>query len=445
MRRYAMFVKRRFTRPRRRGAVLAWMAFLLPVLLAATGLCVDLGRIFIGRAKLQAAVDLASLSAVIQVPNTVAGEAAAIDILTRNESEAAAGYQSGDVEFGNWDPDTRTFTPGGTPLNAARVSAGREAARGNPVPLFFLPILGESFSDVTAVGVSFAVPRVGGFASGGLIGKEHVDIGGTSLIDGYDFNAGPYGGDNAGLPGTALSNGSMVVHGTPVITGDARPGVAFTEATVKGNATVEGTTQALTKPLDLAPVVTPTSITDGANDNSNITAENDMSGESTDVFQGFDLTAGQNETVTIPTGDYYLEDFTVRGTVNITGPARIRVTEDMRITSDGLINVDGTNGPVEFYLEGSGTLAGQGIVNIGQDPRDLIIYSTGPSLRWEGGSDFYGFLYGPDDPVISIRGDADFFGGAVGRELEIAGTGDIHTERGNGFDGPNRKLPILVD
>ena len=425
----------------RRAAVLAWVAVLLPLLLAMTGLSVDGARIFLGRAFLQASADVASLSGVIRLPSTGAALNAARTVLTTNEPSAGAALADGEVIFGRWDPPSRTFSAGAEPANALKLLASRGADHGNPLPLFFLPIIGQSFSDVHAVATAYGAPRVGGWYSGGLIGMERVDLGRNSTIDGYDINDGAYGGGNSGLPGTALANGSMTVHGSSVVSGSARPGVAYTEATVNGNATVEGETSALTRPLDLAPVDTPTSITGSTNDNSNITGT--RNGKSINPLSNNGLNNGTNETVTIPSGNYYLSDFSVRGTVNITGPAKIRVTGSWDMTGQGIINTSG--GPVEFYVEGTASLAGQGIANGSQDPRNLIINSTGPSVRWEGSSDFYGYIYGPFDPVVSIRGDANFFGGAVGRELVTAGNGDIHLEMGVGFDGPNRKLPVLVD
>jgi hypothetical protein len=420
----------------RRGAVLVWVAVLLPVLLGIVGLSIDVGRLLIARAYLQAGSDMASLSGVIQLPDKDVARTAARDVLTANEPAAGGALEDGEMIFGTWDPPTRTFTPEAEPADAMMLTGSRNEDHSNPVPLFFLPILGESFADTHAVAIAYAAPRVGGWYSGGLIG-------GTAIIDGYDINDGPYGGANSGLPGSALSNGSMTVHGTPVVTGDARPGVTYTEATVNGNPDIGGTIAALTRPFDLAPVVIPTSISSGANDNNAVTGVQSNGNSFDPLPANNNLTVGSNRTGTMPSGNYYTNSFTVQGTLNITGPATIRVTGEWRITGQGRINLSG--GPVQFFVEGNATLAGQGIVNTSQDPRNFTIYSTGDQVRWEGGSDFYGYIYGPFDPVVSIRGNNEFFGGAVGRVLEISGTGDIHTELGEGFDGPNRRLPILVD
>ena len=423
----------------RRGGVLVWTAVLLPVLMSFVALCVDVGVILFTKSELQATADIASLSGAIELPNTTDARAAAVAVVTANDASAGAAMQTADVVFGNWNRDTRTFTAGGTPTDAIQVRASRDTAHSNALPLFFAPIFGSSFADVEAVGISWITTRLGGPVSGGLVGLEWAEVGGTALIDGYDPTAGPYGGTNAGLPGTVLSNGTMTVRGTPVVTGDARPGVSYTEADVRGNSTVGGSVAALTKPLDFAPVVIPTSINAGANDNSQVTSTgNPINGSNT-----FD-DSGPPETVTnMPSGDYYFSDMNVKRIVNITGPATVRVSGDLHINSQAAIYVDG--GPVQFFIEGSGQLNGQGIVNLSQDPSMLTIQSTGPSLHWNGDSDFYGYLYAPFDSAITINGTADFYGGAVGRTLTISGTGDVHTDRGAGFEGPNRPLPLLVD
>ena len=330
---------RRFQPHLRRGAILVWVSVLLTILLAMTGLSIDGARLFIMRAFLQTSADVASLSGVIQLPDTATALARARSVLTTNEASAGAALQDSEVLFGRWDPAARTFAEGAEPLNALRMTASRDTGHSNPVPLFLLPILGQTMADVNAVSTAYAAPRVGGFFSGGFIGMRSVDIGGNANIDGYNFADGPYSDTNSGLPGSVLSNGSMRVHGNPVVTGDARPGVSYTQADVDVTPTIGGTISALTHPADLAPVQIPDSINSSANNNDAVTGVRSNGNTYDPLPPSNNFDAGNNQTATVPSGNYYFNTFTVRGTVNITGPAKIRVAGNWQMNAGGVINI----------------------------------------------------------------------------------------------------------
>ncbi|MCA9248854.1 MAG: hypothetical protein KDA42_17125, partial [Planctomycetales bacterium] len=88
----------------RRGAILVWVAVLLPVLIGFVGLTVDVGYIFTDQANLQAFADVSALTGALYLPTETDAENHAAAVLTNNDASAGAALAAGDVEFGNWDP-----------------------------------------------------------------------------------------------------------------------------------------------------------------------------------------------------------------------------------------------------------------------------------------------------------------------------------------------------
>ncbi len=154
-----------------RGATAVVVALLMTVLAAFTALVVNVGHVMAVRAQLQNATDAAALAAARELNGTAAGlaeaRAAAADFAARHLTDR--GQQvivdpAGDVELGHWDetlPRSDAFTPIGetTPaaleqINAARVRAGREAARSNPVVTYFQGLFSNGSTDVRAESIA---------------------------------------------------------------------------------------------------------------------------------------------------------------------------------------------------------------------------------------------------------------------------------------------------
>ena len=149
----------------RRGAILAWAAICLVVVVAFLAFSIDFGYIVVTESELQNAADAAALSAASALSNgrdatiAAAKEWAAKNIVA---GEAVA-LATEDVELGFWDKDAASFTviPEGsseTP-NAVRVTCPRTSARENPLKLFFGPILGVSDADLTVSAIASAKAR----------------------------------------------------------------------------------------------------------------------------------------------------------------------------------------------------------------------------------------------------------------------------------------------
>lgn len=142
----------------RRGNVATLFAIAASALLGTAALAVDAGSLFVLKSRLQGAADAAALAAVSELPDEDAAAAAALDYAAKNMDTATHGtvLTSTGVELGQWNPATRTFSPGASPATAVRVSLARSAANGNPAPTHFAKVLG--FDEVDVVAQSVAQP-----------------------------------------------------------------------------------------------------------------------------------------------------------------------------------------------------------------------------------------------------------------------------------------------
>ncbi len=157
MNRPALFFARPSSpRPRRRGAVVVWAAFLLILMLAMAAFSLDVGYMMLTRAQLPRAADSAALAAAAEM---YSGE----DTAT-NEAIEFAGYHTAagdpiavadeDVVFGIWESGTRTFIPTPEVGNAVRVTTRRLNT-----PLFFGWALGSKEYSSAASATATVNPR----------------------------------------------------------------------------------------------------------------------------------------------------------------------------------------------------------------------------------------------------------------------------------------------
>jgi Flp pilus assembly protein TadG len=149
VRRAIRFLPSRLERDER-GAVLAFVALVMVVLIGFSALAIDVGRLYVTRAQLQAAADAAALAAVRELPDQDAAREAALTLVAGNlGADVNAGQNLVDaVTFGRWDADARAFVSGGTPVDSTRISLARSQATGNPIQTFFAGVLGHSQVDV---------------------------------------------------------------------------------------------------------------------------------------------------------------------------------------------------------------------------------------------------------------------------------------------------------
>jgi Flp pilus assembly protein TadG len=385
------------TRRKRRGAIVILACILLIMMFAFVAFAVDIGLMVTTQAELQNAADSSALSGARVLRNSP-GQAR-VAARTLAEANDAAGEQVSlnpgeDVEIGNWDKDTATFTvltgAGENQGNAVRVTCRRTAERGNPLNLFFAQLLGKGSADLTTV----AIARMGVSKCGHFVGINSAKVAG-GYVDSYDSSLGTYDSQSPGDEGHVCSNGDIDVQNA-IVNGDALPGEDH-DVSVSGQGDVTGTTDPH-PPKTFAPI--DIGDADTVNDNDLLTATAWKNG-------GDNISISSSSSATFPGGTLYIP-----GSVNINGELRIE-------------------GPTKIYVMGDVAIAGQGIINESQLPADLQIFILGTSLisagkaDFAGESDFYGVIYAPTLPV-KVTGGAAYFGAIVGLSLDLINEGGSH-------------------
>jgi Flp pilus assembly protein TadG/formylmethanofuran dehydrogenase subunit C len=380
----------------RRGSIVVLAAILLVPLLCMVAFAIDIGYIVHVDTELQRTADACALAAVRAMPETSKATAVAQAVAVSNYGTAGPDLEVSDVTYGDWDRETGTFsTAQSGNANAVQVTVRRTAARGNPLSLFFAPILGVDQADVTAT----AIAMYDNDFCGPLVGIEWVSIPGTSTTDSYFSSSGSYGSQTPRDNGSVCSDGPITLDGSVVVNGDANAGKGH-QTIYSGGAVATGNDSPRKRPLNMPGV--DSSAVAANNDNDFLPTirrgNNDVS--PVDVNGNFVLDGGRN--YTMPAGEYYFNDLT--------------------LTGQSILNFDGA---VTIYVDGNLDTSGGELINFTQIPNNLHIFMTGGTARISGNSDFYGVVYAPNTDV-TLAGNAGFFGATVGKTLTIEGTGDMH-------------------
>jgi hypothetical protein len=152
-----------------RGATAVLVILTLAMVLAFVGAAVNIGHLYSARGEIQNAGDAGSLAGARVLDGTATGLDAAPGVAQatgdRNPTDrSTVDVHLGDIETGNWDVVTRTFTPMSDPaqamnINAVRVSTYRDAGHGSSVPLALGAFLGNRYTrDVAARAVAVGGP-----------------------------------------------------------------------------------------------------------------------------------------------------------------------------------------------------------------------------------------------------------------------------------------------
>jgi len=110
--------------------------------------------------------------------------------------------------------------------------------------------------------------------------------------------------------------------------------------------------------------------------------------------------------------------------LTITEPTIIFASSDFDV--EGSIIIDPTSpGPVQIYVGGKLTIAGNGIDNQTMRPRKLAIFCTGTQGTISTNTPFYGAVYAPNSPMV-VNSDLTVYGALVGQSVTFTGTPAIH-------------------
>lgn len=145
----------------RRGAIVVLAAILLVVLLGLIAFGVDVGYLTLVRTQLQTAADSSVLAAAAST-NLPRDEMEAVARQFAAQNSAAGRpvqLSSSDIEYGNWDTASRTFTPSVSVGNAVRVTTRTSAGTGGETPLFFARLFNMTSVGQSASAVATSNPR----------------------------------------------------------------------------------------------------------------------------------------------------------------------------------------------------------------------------------------------------------------------------------------------
>lgn len=381
---------------KRRGVVLPLVGVMLFALLGMAALAVDVGYIYGLRQHAQNTADSAALAGASAIRDDLWEEVVGRAMTTIEKNQITRGFKSlsnQTVEIGDWDGDAHTFTP----LTGSDVEDGnavRVIARRHRVPLFFASIFGQRDTNVARRAIALV-----GKPCGGIWGLEGVDVSGNVVTDSYDSTEEDYSVSTAGEEGDVCSGRGITVSGSLEINGDVMASFPYSVTVNGSKAVITGTVEALTDMMT-APTA---EIGDAVMDNDNELIElTDRGSEPWRSGTNFWLSA--NDSITLPSGSYYFESFTMKSGSTLT-----------------------LTGPTTLFIAGDFDMSGYGIVNESADPNDLMIISTGSSFKMNGTVDFFGSVLAPFADV-SLGGTADMYGAIIGKTVKMNGDFNFHVD-----------------
>ncbi len=377
--------------------ILLLLAFLLFILFGFAALAVDVGHFYQTKDLLQVTASSAATSAALDLPDERAASATAIHFASLNmpSSEHGQVLTSSDVIFGNWNDDTRTFTSGGTPVNAVRVTTRRESSGGNAVGTFFGRLLGVTEANINATATAKLLPDLlGAIGAGGSI-----SITGNLTIDSYNSTEGSYDPGTSGDNGDIAAGGAVSVGGSAEIQGSVRGETVSTS----GSAEI-GETSVSRREVDYPSIDISEAQDENDNENLPLITQGNQTFSPLDAQGNFRLSSGVD--YGIPPGVYLFND------LSLDGQASLNIS-----------------GPTDIYLTGDLDTSGGDLINSTENPNNLRILMTGGTAELNASVDWYGLLYAPDSEVV-LSGSADIYGAIIGENVTASGTGDIHFDEG---------------
>jgi len=298
------------TRSRRTGFAAIYTVIMLIALCGIVSLGVDLGRVQLAKSELQTAADAAVRAAATALATSASqARTNAADVAAANLCDGSPVVldTSADIEFGDWDTESRAFTPlsgsAQDSASAVRITARRIAARSTAIPLAFARLVGRSTCDIHAS----AVATVTKGAGNGFIGLNGVTMKNGDLVASYDsrrlLHPNPA---SCGSRGLLASNGQISA-GKARILGDVQLGPS---GSISGSPLITGQTKRLPAalPTPASPPWTPAPNPGGISQNYTV-----------------------NRTTLLPGGTYYFTSLTIDGTLAFSGPATLYVNGDIAL------------------------------------------------------------------------------------------------------------------
>ena len=170
---YELFPRKFFCREE--GAIAAWFAISIPIIIGFAALAVDMSYGFTMRNKAQITASSAALAGAAMLPDPDEARAEALDFAALNMPNQGLVLDQDDVLVGNWVPETRTFTDGLEPYNAVQVTTRLAEVNNNPISLYFASFFGRDEANVNTPAI--AVNGGGEPQDACLIALEPIETG----------------------------------------------------------------------------------------------------------------------------------------------------------------------------------------------------------------------------------------------------------------------------
>lgn len=252
-------------------------------------------------------------------------------------------------------------------------------------------------------------------------GDTQLTTDANAQIDSYDSTAGTYAfqavngtgaEQHAGTDGDIGSNGDVLADTNVKVWGAATCGPDAT-TTITGNAQVSGATTPLAEPVTLPPIVLPA------------------------IPYPSSLTV--NGSSSLPAGDHGFSTLTVKGTLTVTGPARL-VLGSFVIKSAAELVVDATAGPVEIWVINDFLINSNSLMHSTTDtPADLAINLLSDniinpeidvdvdadSVDFNSNAKIFGTIYAPN-AHLEVDSNFELFGSMVASSIHLASNSKIH-------------------
>jgi hypothetical protein len=218
------------------------------------------------------------------------------------------------------------------------------------------------------------VLQTSSFFAHGLVGLSSIELDTDRGTDSYRLTDGFYGSQ-----GDIRSNGTILLRKKTDVNGNA----TASEIELRDDATVTGTTEITSDPIQFLPILVPQRITD---------------------LSKFTVPGGKNRTL---------------------GPGSYRTTE-FTVSGSGRLFVDNSRGPVTLYVTGDVTISGGGQITVADpNPEKFAVYVTSGKVTISGDGDFHGVVYAPQS-ALTLSGGGDFFGAFVGNTVKLTGGAAVH-------------------
>lgn len=264
----------------------------------------------------------------------------------------------------------------------------------------------------------------------GLFSLEDLVMNGDVQTDSYDSALGTYAtqavnadayGPYGGTKGHVGSNSDVILLGTSTaIRGNAIPG-PLREVRLSGSPLILGDKAPRMDLIDIPPE--PYGDFEAAflvNDNDAVLGS--LPGNKARYSAAnYTLTIQAQETVTLPSGTYFLKSLVLNGgaTLEVNGDVHLYVTDTLDLSGGGFIN---HGAPTQFQ------------VHAHPYPLPTGFSPSATSVKVNGGSHVAMSLYGPGAD-LDISGGDHFFGAAVAKSINVSGNVFFHYDAALGRTG----------